>query len=145
MYFNTFHFIKCSFVEIDKESTATKHYVVMPGALNVEPQDPRSKPCSSTLWTGEPPTCCLVWFFFLLLITSITFSDQTPIKHLAYNTSVYSLGNFSLCRSYYPLLYWVLLTLLIYKELECNKMGRLQEKKIARLVNKLHNSSIKYQ
>lgn len=83
-------------------------------------------------------------FFLLLLVTSVAFSDQMHIKHLACNTSVYALGNFSLCRSYYPLLFRVLLPLLIYKESECNKMGRLQEK-IARLVSQLHDSSIKYQ
>lgn len=59
------------------------------------------------------------------------------LARCTYNISVYSLGNSPILRSNYPLLSPLLLSLLIYKELECNEIGRLKEK-IARLVNRLH-------
>lgn len=50
--------------DIPKEPTAAQHYVVRQRTLNVESQDPKSNPWSSTLRTGGPPTCSLVFFFF---------------------------------------------------------------------------------
>lgn len=117
-YFNTFHHYQALICSRRlKELTTANHCIVGQRALTLASEDARSSPSSG------PCTCCSFSF------TCSIYCLLWPTAHI----SVYSLGN----PQYLVLIFSPLLSLLIYKESECDKIGRLQEK-IVRLVNRLH-------
>ena len=117
-YFNTFHHYQALICSHRlKELTIAKHCIGGQTALTLEAEDPRpspsSRPCTCSSFSFTYNIYCLLW----------------PTAHI----SVYSSGN----PQYLGPIFFPLLSLLICKESEYDKIGRLQEK-IVRLVNRLH-------